>query len=194
MDLERDIDPVLLAAYADPVIYPIGLIYIDWPTGPVRAHSGKGMLTFEGEEFAGVGELGGMNIPNEAAGIVPQQATLAISAVTGELLTYASEAAARGRLVTIWSGLTTTAGGVDLIGVPHKPFTGSIEKSDFQLSEDRRISTLTLLVKAGQPARSGAQVVHSDEDQQAAHPGDTLFRRVAHAAKWNTNPPQWPAP
>lgn len=192
MDLKRDIDVALLAALSAEEIYPVALVFIDWPTGPVRAHTNPGMITFGSEEYAGVGELGSIRIPDEATSIVPESAVIVIASETTGLLTYADEEQARGREVGIWLGLTTEPGGTTLIGAPERVFTGSVVGSSFELSQNRRVATLSIDVKAGQPARSGAQVVHSNEDQQALFPGDTFFERVAHAEKWNTNPDSWP--
>lgn len=193
MDLIRNIDSTLYAELQKQVIYPILLVYIDWPSGVVRAHSGTGALTYDGETWIGVGELGGITIPDEAGGVVPSSAVLEIASTVDGLLAHVDEVDARGKQVDIYLGATTTPGGVTLVGVPHRFFTGSVSKSDFDLADDRRIATLTVQVKSGQPARASAQIVHSDEDQQVTVPGDTIFRRVAHAEKWRTNPPQWPA-
>ncbi|MEL7299378.1 MAG: hypothetical protein AAFM92_03250 [Pseudomonadota bacterium] len=192
MDLKRLIDPTLLTALAGEEIYPIALVFIDWPTGPVRAHTNTGTVAFEGEDFAGVGELGRIEIPDEATSLVPESAVIALASETTGLLTYADEDQARGSEVRMWVGLTTTPGGTTLKGVPEEVFTGSVVGSSFQLSEGRRIASLSIEVKAGQPARAGAQVVHSDEDQQALFPGDTFFQRIANAEKWNTTPDRWP--
>lgn len=194
MDIIRDIDATLFEALKERVIYPIVFVHIDWPSGPVRAHTGKGMVEFAGELWAGVGNLGRISIPDESDGIVPQGATLELAAEIGGLLDHVDEADARGRQVDMYLGVTNSPGGKSLRGVPERFFTGSVGKSDFDLSADRRTAVLTVQVKSGQPARSAAQIAHSDEDQQRSHPGDTLFRRISHAEKWRTNPPQWPAP
>ncbi|MEH6522567.1 hypothetical protein [Sulfitobacter sp.] len=192
-DLERDIDPLLLAEYQKPIFYPIAMVYLDVPDGELFLHSGVGELSLDGQTWLGLGKIGSITIPIEAGGAVPEEAVLGVAGPADELLALADDQNTRGRQVDIYSGCTTTPGGAILIGAPLRVFTGSMGKSDFNLGEGRKLSTFSVKVKSGQPARSGAQIVHSDEEHQAKHPGDTMFRRVSNAAKWAKSPPQWPA-
>ncbi|CUH66806.1 hypothetical protein TG4357_02650 [Thalassovita gelatinovora] len=194
MDLKRVVDPVLLAELSKPMFHPIALLHVDWPVTPLRVHSGRGNLTWGGDLYKGLGKIGKVSVPGEDIGLVPGEAVLQLVGPIAEVLGDVAEQQARGRLVQIWVGCTTKAGGNVLIGDPFEAFAGAIDENNFELSPDRTAARLSLQVKSGPSARSSARIVHSDEAQQAAYPGDTLFRRVAHAAKWRTNPPQWPAP
>ncbi|MGC1497284.1 MAG: hypothetical protein WA790_15855 [Sulfitobacter sp.] len=192
MELKRDISPELYAAYQQRVIYPTMLVDIDWPTGPVRAHTGTGLIEYDGKQWAGVGALADISLPGEVGGAASQGASIEFAAALVDLLEYADEADARGKDVDIYTGITTTPGGTEIVGVM-RALTGSVSKTDFTLNEDKLTAQATVSIKSGQPARAAAQITHTNEDQQALHPGDTIFRRVEHAEKWRTNPPQWPA-
>lgn len=193
MDLVRDIDPLLLAEYQKPIFYPVALVYLDAPDNKLFLHSGVGSLSFDGETWLGLGQIGSIDIPIETAGAVPEEAVLSIVGPVENLLAEADDARIRGRQVDIYAGCTTTPGGSILIGEPLRVFTGSMGKSDFKLDASRKGARFSVRIKSGQPARSGAQIAHSDEDQQSKFPGDTMFRRVSNAAKWAASPPQWPA-
>ena len=192
MELKRNIDPVLLAEYGKPMFHPVSLVYMDHPDGPVHLHSGVGDLTHDGAVWLGVGKLGSIEIPFEASGAVPEQATLGIVGFVADLIGEAGDQALRGRQVDIYAGARTAAGGVVLVGVPDRVFTGSMGKSDFGLDTTRQVARLSVRIKSGQPARSGAQIAHSDEDQQAQYPGDTLFVRTNNAEQWARRPQTWP--
>lgn len=193
MDLVRDIDPLLLAEYQKPIFYPVAMVYLDAPDGELFLHSGAGDLSYDGETWLGLGGIGGIDIPAEESGAVPEEAVLTIAGLVDDLLVLADDQDTRGRQVDIYSGCTTTAGGVTLVGAPLRVFTGSMGKSDFVLDASRRSATFSVMVKSGQPARSGSQIAHSDEEHQSRHVGDTIFRRVSNASKWANSPPQWPA-
>lgn len=193
MDLVRYIDPLLLAEYQKPIFYPVALVYLDAPDGELFLHSGVGSLPYDGKTWLGLGGIGGIDIPPESSGAVPDAAVLTIAGPVDELLVLANDQETRGRQVDIYSGCTTTAGGTTIIGAPLRVFTGSMGRSDFSLDISRSFATFSVKVKSGQPARSGAQIAHSDEEHQSKNPGDTMFRRTSNAAKWAKTPQQWPA-
>jgi hypothetical protein len=193
MELVRDIDPALLAEYQKPIFYPVAMVYLDAPDGDLFLHSGVGELSYDGETWLGLGGIGAISIPAEDSGAVPEEAVLTIVGPADDLLSLAADQSTRGRQVDIYSGCTTAPGGAILIGAPLRVFTGSMGKGDFNLGASRRSATFSVMVKSGQPARSGAQIAHSDEEHQSKYPGDTMFRRSSNAAKWANSPPQWPA-
>jgi len=193
MELKRAVDTTLKTALADGFINPIVFVYIDWPDNPVRVHSNVGVITWAGQTWAGAGELGNLTIPEEGEGIVPQGARLTIIGDTATALDEGARQDVRNKVVQIWVGVTTTPGGRDLIGEPMNAFAGVVDASTYE-DLDRGVSAMFGVdVSTGVPARNAAQIVHSDEDQQARFFSDTLFRRVSHAAKWRTRPPTWPA-
>lgn len=197
MDLTRGADPALISALSENPFYPIAIVRIDWPDengNAVRVHSGTGTLSWKGNTWLGLGDLGSISAPEETETLVPEELRLTLRGTLTELLALSSEDDHRGDDVFMWVGCTTTPGGTTLKGDPELGFYGTIDETPFQESEDGTLAELTVIARSGPPARADAEVVHSDEDQQSKYPGDTLFRRVAHAEKFNSNPPQWPAP
>ncbi len=193
MELVRPIDPLLLAEYAKPIFYPITMVYIDAPDRELFLHDGIGSLVYGGNTWVGLGKIGSIDIPFETEGAVPEEAVLGIVGPVEELLSEAEDARIRGRQVDIYTDCTTEPGGVVLVAEPWRAFTGSMGDSSFSMDAGRRSAKFSVRIKSGQPARSGAQIAHSDEEHQAKYPGDTMFRRVTNAAKWARNPSQWPA-
>jgi len=197
MDFKRSVDPTLLAEFAKDAIYPVTFVFIDWPSDPVRAHSGAGTLAWDGHNWAGVGEIGRIDVPQEVAGMPPTEASFVVLMPIDEALNAAITDGLRGREVQVWVGATTEPGGTTLAGTPMSVFSGFVVGNDnpdaFTMSEDGMTAIFQVRAQAGQPARAAASIVHSYEDQEALFPGDTFFRRVSEAGKWRTTPPQWPA-
>ncbi|WP_299145976.1 hypothetical protein [uncultured Tateyamaria sp.] len=193
MELSRAIDAALAVTLASGFIKPVVFVHIDWPDNPVWVHSNTGEIEWNGQIWAGVGDLGSLTIPEEGEGIVPSEARLTIMGDAETALDESARQDVRGRVVSIWVGSTETPGGTDLVGEPLDAFSGTVDVPDYEDLERGLTAAFAIDVATGPGARSGAQIVHSDEDQQARFPGDTLFRRVSHAEKWRTNPPQFPA-
>lgn len=199
---KRAVDTTMLthitaAQRAGRPIYPVGLLFVDWPGDPAYAHSNKGNLTWGGQTWQGVGGIGGISIPGEAEGLVPEEAQFLMVAPLAQALDLAVNAGVRGRRVLAYLGVTTTPGGTTLIGEPLQVFAGyavgSPDPDSFQYAPDGSSAVFTLRAKAGQPARSTASIVHTSEDQNKRYPGDTFFDRCGEGGNWRSVPPQWPA-
>lgn len=71
--------------------------------GVTRAHSGVGNIVFNGELFYGVGELGSVGQIEAVGDAKPNQLTVELSGVPGEILTDALRAKARGNSATLYA-------------------------------------------------------------------------------------------
>lgn len=193
MELSRDIDPILLAEFAKREGFnPIGIIRSEWPSGEVRVHSGNGDLQWQGETWQGVAKIASLEIEPEREGLAPAEAAMSLLGPVEDLLAE-MDPAARGGLVQMWIGATTRPGGTDLIGTPFPAFTGRIVSNEVTLPGEKA-GALEVKVKGGPGAREAGAAYHSDEDQKARAPGDTIFERLGWAATWRDNPPLFPAP
>lgn len=191
MILERDIDDDLYAEFQKPMFHPCSLVYIDWPDDPVYAHSGRGIIRYNGRDYTGLEPVGSILLPSEAMGIVADDATLTLVGPIADLLGAANETDVIGSEVRIYAAATGTAGGNDLIGEPMRTFTGQVAKTDLDAKPEAP-SVLSVRVLSGEPARASAKITHSDEDQQISYPRDTFFQRVRLASAWVGNLPTWP--
>ncbi|MEM1361946.1 MAG: hypothetical protein AAGF94_09560 [Pseudomonadota bacterium] len=73
ISFDRIVDAGLLAELSKPVFYPAALVYVDWPSDPVRAHSGIGTISLAGQDWFGVGDLAGIQAPVEIIGLPPEK-------------------------------------------------------------------------------------------------------------------------
>lgn len=189
MELKREIDPLLIAAFSYPgMFYPIAICRIEWPGGDVLVHSGVGDLEWNGDTYRGIGQLGGISTPEEAPGIVPSELGLSIAGELSALL-QAQDELERNSLVQIWLGATTMPGepSSGLIGEPMQIGSAFID-SDGELTPES--TELLLNAVSGSPARSSAQITHSSEDQKSKYPNDTFFDRASFADAWKQNFPR----
>lgn len=197
MDLTRGTPPALLAALSGPFFYPVVLADIDWPGARLRAHSGAGDITFNGQTFVGVGKFGEVGLPGEAMAGVPEEFTMSITCDMPELAGYA-DTVIRGRYGAVYLGATTAAGGNSLIGavdVISGTCDGMALRTEVE-DEDGSVTvyyTLTVTFSTGPSMRSMASAAHSYEDQIRAYPGDTAGRHLI-VAQTDAQTTQWPEP
>lgn len=114
------------------VFNPVLLVYVDWPTAPVRVHSGVGNISFDGETWSGLGKYGDIIIPGEQAGIVSEKAELVVSGTIADLLQELNKDP-RNKDVEIYFGITTEPAGNTLVGTPNLLFTGYVDSIRFTL-------------------------------------------------------------
>ena len=194
----RTIDPALAAALSGASFNPIVLVYLDWPGGAVRAHSGAGSITWGGQSWSGVGKFGDISVPEESASGVPVDFALSVVCDLAELADYA-DAVIRQRAGVIYLGATTTPGGNVLIGDPVAIASGTMDTSVLSLSVDRggaapvTLYRLTVGMTTGPGYRSSAGIAHSHEDQSRAYPGDTAGKMLVLATA-RAATALWPAP
>lgn len=176
MALTRGIDSALLAAISGP-FNPVVLIYVDWPSDPVRVHNGIGTLTWGGHSWLGVGTYGEMQLPEEGTGLAATSGMLRIGGLPEEIDAYL-EADVRNRDVEVWFGAVTTRAGNVLIGEPVSIFAGYIDGMSDQeeASGTGRVRSIELSIASGASQRSRSSAHHSYEDQITAYPDDTAGR------------------
>ena len=182
MTLERGIPAMMLAELVKPTFFPVALIYLDWPGGALRFHTNAGSISWDGETWLGVGDLLAMQIPEESFGIVAAQASLRLAGTLENVLADA-QAVIKNRTAKIYSGVTTTRGGTTVAGaVPL--FEGVMDGSQaiIEMNGDNRNIALEVVLTSGPQARSFASILHSQEDQERAYPGDTAGRHCQFAA------------
>ena len=181
MGLTRGVDPVLLAAVAAP-FHPVVLVYVDWPGGVVRVHSGVGTLTWGGFGWLGVGQAGGLTLPDEGRGLAQSAGVLRIGGLPDDIDAHLGQDV-RGRAVDVWFGAVTARAGTTLVAEPVPVFTGYVDgMSDEEKATGEGVfRAIELAIASGPSQRSATSAWHSYEDQITAYPGDTAGRWVKAA-------------
>jgi hypothetical protein len=180
--LNRNIDPVTIAALSKTPLYPIVLLYLDWPTGPVRVHSNVGTLNWDGHDWTGIGNFGAIQMPGEETGLISQPAQLRLVGAPDELDDYLDDPI-RDRDGEVFFGVVTERAGNALIGNPFSIYVGYMDAMRETVEADNGVLRRDLVINlAGGPSqRAYTDLFHTYEDQIAAHPGDTAGRLVQNA-------------
>jgi len=190
--LTRGIDPATVAALGKTPIYPIVLLYLDWPSGPLRLHSNVGPLIYDGFTWTGVGAFGGLQIPGEESGLLAQSAQLRLYGVPDDMDAYLDEPI-RNRDGEILFGVTTERAGTVLIGAPFSIFIGYMDamRDVVELDNGTLRRDVVVDLARGPSQRSFTELFHTYEDQLRAHPGDTAGRLFINAEARRDNL-KWP--
>lgn len=194
MDLMRNVSAGLMGAISGPYFYPVVMVWLDWPDGAVRAHSGSGTISWGGHLWHGVGNFGSIEAPEETLSGVPVEFSLSLVCDLPELAAYA-DARVRQRPGAIWFGATTTAGGNVLVGDPAELCYGTMDTLVLAVdSDDGNLDyRLTVGCATGPGYRSMAAINHSHEDQSRKYPGDTAGARLMQLMS-KAAVTLWPAP
>ena len=191
MDLNRGIDAATLTELASGHSHPVIAIALDWPGGYVRAHSGFGDLVWGGDTYSGVGDFGGIELPNDAFGAVPTGATLLLTGVPPDVFDDLT-ANIRNRSGVVYFGCVTEAMGDTLVGDLSVVYDGHMDTSAYKGERDGDMIKhgISITLSGGTGMRDTAAVTHSYEAQIDEYPGDTAGRHLqqsvaqARARKW----------
>lgn len=179
VEVRRGVDPLLLGAMSAPVWFPVVLVRIEWSDGVRRLHSATGTLSVAGEDYLGVGAFGRVSIPGEGEGPGATVASLTLFGLADDAI-LSTTGQLRNRPGVVMLGALTEPGAGALIGAPLEVFGGYIDAIRFRYAADgdRLMSALQLDLGSGPSARQAAAILHSTEDQQRKHPGDTIMRHL----------------
>jgi len=183
MDLKRDIAPVTLAAFSSDAFFVVAMVYLDWPDDPVRVHTGTGTIAWGGHDWLGVGQFG--RPETEADGIGKVAGSLSLrQCLAEEDLDEVLATEVLNRRDKVYVCAVTARAGSQLIGEPVEMFSGAISQMGEtleRLDETTLASAVRLGLRSGGRWRAGAAAVHSDEDQRARHPADTIGRLLINS-------------
>ncbi len=186
--LTRGVPVAMQAALASGgTIYPVLFVWLDWPGATVRAHTGRGTITWGGHAWVGVGPFGAVSVPSEAGGsMVATEAEVSLVSDPAALDAYLDDVI-RNLSGAIYMGCLAARpgdGAVDvLLSDPVVIFAGimdgmlvEVEPTEMGVAHRAAITLVT-----GPSARSNAAVYHSDQDQARKYPGDTAGRHLVLA-------------
>ena len=129
--LSRGLPDALLAALSGPVFHPVIFAWLDWPGAPVRAHGATGVLHWGGQDWQGLGGVGGISLPGEdLGGIATAEAEVTLVAGPDAFDAYLDDRI-RNRAAAIWIGcLAARPGtpGAALVSEPVAVFHGTMDR------------------------------------------------------------------
>ncbi|MEC9292247.1 MAG: hypothetical protein VX730_07600 [Pseudomonadota bacterium] len=167
------------AATSGKTVHPVIFVKIDYTDNPVYAHSDTGTLSFHGETFTGVGQLGSISGIEEQGDLAASGLTMTLAGIDPTLLSQAMHAPHQGRPVHVWIGYLDE--NRTLVDTPHLIFRGRLDTHTLTLGE-QAILTLTAenrLVDWSRPRT----LRFNAESQKTRFPADEGFAFVAQATE-----------
>lgn len=163
----------------------VTLVYaadLDFTDGPVRAHTGTGLLVIDGVTYTGVGSLGNVSTVNEADGSSsPASVTLSLSGWDNDVAGATLQDRCRGR-----------AGKLMLVAIDEDGsyaadilFDGVMDAADLSYGGNKEDNTIAVKLTDQMVLwqRKGTEV-WSDSNHRARHDGDRFFFAIAQLSNW----------
>jgi hypothetical protein len=137
----RDLTTTLLNALDDDVIQPFFAVQFDFDSGPIRAWTGVGEATIDGNTYTGTGTLLNVSSVEETAEMAVRGATLTMTGIPSELLSLALQEPYQGRVCTIYFGVVSgnTYSGLTQL------FTGYMD--EMNIDEGAEFATIEMKVE-----------------------------------------------
>lgn len=155
-------------------------VALDFPSGIARFNSSPTDITFGGATYLGVGILGSVSVTEESAELRAYGLTITLSGIPRDAFALALLQGYQGRRGSVWEvplNPTTFA----VLANPVLIFRGRMDTMQIGLGANAAVTVAleNRLTDWDRPRMSR----YTDEDQQAAQPGDTGFRFVSAMAE-----------
>lgn len=153
----------------------VNLVELDWPNGMVRVHSGLGKLTYAGNEYLGVGDLGAISSLSDTGEVGDTGISLTLSGLKSELVASVIDDDAVGCAGRVYLAILDEHSRLlDANVVPL--FAGTIKRTPVRQGNSPQI-TVELVADAINRSKSKSWR-YTDNSQQNRHSGDRIFRYV----------------
>ncbi len=186
--MSRDIGAANIAAVEASHVEPVLLVKLEFSV-PVYAHSGYGTITYDGDIYLGVGDLGNVTEATESEVLTPGSINLELSGINARLLAESLNAGNFGDLVTIYEGYRQDDG--TLVDDPWILWSGFLEVPSSAQGEEGGVVRLTCQHDiAVLDKKDGGRF--TDEDQVQRYAGDRFFEFVTDTStvslEWGGRP------
>jgi len=171
--MSRDISTINLAEVNASHLYEIILVKLEFDT-PAYIHSGIGTITYDSNDYVGVGDFGSIGDAKELEDASPHSLTLTLSAIDASLAAEALDSGNYGDVVTIYIGYRQDDG--TLVDDPWVLWRGTYENASITHGENSSISVTVRHDLAILEEKDGSRF--TDEDQQQNFAGDEGFEFV----------------
>ena len=172
--MSREIGSTNTASAEGASVEPVALLKLDLDD-PVYAHSGVGVIEYDGNDYIGVGLLGSVTAPSETDELGPQPVTFGMSQIDANLMQYAMSAANYGDEATLYRGYRQDDG--TLVSDPYIVWAGTVESTGAKVGPGGQIGITCNHDLAALDQINGGR--YTDEDQQDKYSGDKFFSHIA---------------
>lgn len=173
---ERALTAGLKTATEASSISLILLAAFNFSSGYVRVWTGYGDLTWDGNTYSGVGDLGNIGNIEETAEIAAKGTNFSLSGIPSSLIALALADAYQGRSAQLWIGALDTSGAI--IVDPYQIFSGRMDVIEIQDGGDTSSISLSAESRLIDLNRSRERR-YTDEDQRIDYPTDEGLKFIA---------------
>lgn len=173
---DRSMTTATGSALAADTVYPVFLAKVTCVSGDVLMWTGLGTITWNGMDFLGAGELGGISAISETTETAAKGITLSLSGIPIEMVATALSETRQGLPATVWLGAMDADGA--LIADPFPLYAGFTDVPTLEDGADTctvSISVESRLIDLERPRVRR----YTPEDQHIDYPGDKGFDFVA---------------
>ena len=172
--MARTLTAAMQTGVAASALSPVLLYYLDFSGGAIRAWTGFGDLVWNGDTYAGLGDVIGVGDVRETAEERNATLTLTLAGAPASLISLALNDDYQGRTATLWLGLMD---GADLVADPVQIFSGYMDVMSHEDAGETADFRLELTTKFAPMFRPNVRR-WTREDQQTISGTDQGFDQV----------------
>lgn len=161
-----------------PIFRPAFFVYLDWPSGAVRAWTGYGTISWGGHDWTGVGHLGSISPIGENTDLRANGLTLTLNGIPSELIADVLANDSQGRTAKVWLAPMTSAGA--LAADPYLLKDAVIDVCPF--TDEGATASISVKIENELIDRRQKVRRRTHEDQQLVLAGDMYYEYVAGLA------------
>lgn len=178
--MARELSSAIQTAIASPTMIPLILVRADFDSGPLRLHSGYGTITFNSEDYLGVGHLGKISQVEEGLDLATASVSFELSGIPSEHLALALGEHYVGRKIQAWLGvfLHLADGTMELQADPFEFFTGRMDT--MTIEEGAETSTIAIAAESELvDLTRSRERRYTHEEVRLHYPSEMAFEYVA---------------
>jgi len=180
--VSRDIGTTNETTVAGASVHIVTLAKLEFDT-PVYVHTGYGTITYDSNDYLGVGQFGSVSNAKESEVLSPNSINLSLSGVDANFLTEALDSATYGDKVTLYEGYRQDDG--TLVEDPWVLWSGTLEYATVQQGEENSINLVCQHDLATLEEKDNSRF--TDEDQDKRYDGDRMFEYITKMANVRLN-------
>jgi len=173
---QRTLDADLQTGAESAVFNYVVFAKLAFPSGTVYVHNGVGTYTFGGDDYAGVGAFGSIDVLEDTLDLVSKPVNLTLSSITSGIIDAIKTDDVFGREADIYLGVLNDHG--ELLGTPENWFSGHMEGVQLTLGRADGVKIRLQSRASRLSQRNNKRYTH--EEHIVDHPGDMFFEFLPH--------------
>jgi len=136
--MARDITTASLEAATGEVSRPVFFVLLDLPDGAVRLTTAAGSMSWNSEDWLGVGALGRIGEIEETGSLQANGVEMSLSGINPDIVPAVLAGSYQGRACRVWLGFLTDS--YQLVASPILLFAGILDQLSIELGESASIT------------------------------------------------------